>query len=211
MAESFLDFLLENRKVKWLKGFENAVQRIGKVKNVSVAVALTSLIAAVLWLAPSGDGERVLVSGLVGLVIYLVINVLDGLARRGRSSEHGNKSTFKAGLIGFLYLELIDASFSLDGVVGAFAITKSVLLIGVGLGVGALFVRAMTVHMLRRGLLNKYKYLEHGAHYAIGILAFVMLLSIKLHVPEFVTGGTGILVIATALVQSHVEVKRHKA
>ncbi len=207
----FLDFILENRKVKWLKSLEDKLQRIGKIRNVSVTTALATLLVAVFWFTPSGEHEKVLLAGVVGLMIYLVISALDSLVSHGKIQEQSSKSTVKAGLVGFLYLELIDASFSLDGVVGAFAITKSVLLISVGLGVGALFVRAMTVHMLRRGLLSKYLYLEHGAHYAIGILAVVMLLSIKLDIPGFVTGGTGILVIAAALTHSYIESKQQEA
>ena len=208
----FLDFIFESRDIRWLKKIEVNLHRIGKIENASITLAIAALLATVSWFTPTDEHEKVLIAGLIGLVTYLVINALDSLVSHDKvHAADAKKSTFKAGLIGFMYLELIDASFSLDGVVGAFAITKSVLLIAVGLGIGALFVRAMTVHLLRRGVLNKYRYLEHGAHYAIGILAVVMLLSIKLEVPEAITGGTGILVIFAALTHSHVEARRHHA
>ena len=102
----------------------------------------------------------------------------------------------------FMYLELLDASFSLDGVLGAFAITSDVVLIVAGLGVGAVWVRSLTVFMVRRGTLEAYKYLEHGAHYAIAVLAVAMLLSAVYHIPEAITGLLGILLIGGSIVAS---------
>jgi hypothetical protein len=102
----------------------------------------------------------------------------------------------------FVYLEVLDASFSLDGVLGAFAITSNVLLIMAGLGIGAVWVRSLTVFMVRRGTLEAYRYLEHGAHYAIAVLAMVMLAGAFIEVPDIVTGGLGLGCIAAALVSS---------
>ena len=196
----FLDFMFEQREVMWLKKLETAMQKIGTIKNISVTLGLSVLIATTLLFVPTNESLKVVFAGLTGLMTYLVVNALDSLAG---DPESVGSSTLKVGIIGFLYLELVDASFSLDGVIGAFAITKNILLIAVGLGIGALFVRSMTVHMLRRGVLNKYRYVEHGAHYAIGILALIMLISIKIKVPEFITGGAGLVFIIAAIVQSH--------
>jgi hypothetical protein len=102
----------------------------------------------------------------------------------------------------FLYLELLDASFSLDGVLGAFAITSDVILIVAGLGVGAVWVRSLTVFMVRRGTLEAYKYLEHGAHYAIAVLAIAMLLSALYEVPEAITGLLGVGLIGGSIIAS---------
>ena len=198
----FLDFMFEHRKVRWLRGIEAALARVGKIENASVTLSLIALFIATYGFAASSRRFQVLIAGLIGLGIYLIVNALDSAGE----PESGTKNTVvRAGFVGFLYLELIDASFSLDGVVGAFALTKNILLIAVGLGIGALFVRSMTVHLMRRGVLARYRYLEHGAHYAIGILALIMLLSIKYQVPEFITGGAGLVVIAAALYQSHKE------
>jgi hypothetical protein len=98
----------------------------------------------------------------------------------------------------FLYLEILDASFSFDGVIGAFAITQNVILIALGLGVGAVWVRSLTVYMVRKGTLDKYRYLEHGAHYTVGVLAAVLLLSIFWHVPEVVAGLAGVTFVGSA-------------
>ena len=93
-------------------------------------------------------------------------------------------AVFKAGVFAFLYLEVLDASFSFDGVIGAFAISNDVLVIALGLGIGAFWIRSLTIYLVRAGTLSEYVYLEHGAHWAIGVLAVIMLASVEYHIPE---------------------------
>ena len=88
----------------------------------------------------------------------------------------------------FLYLEVLDASFSFDGVIGAFAITNDIVLMALGLGIGAMYVRSLTVYLVRQGTLDDYVYLEHGAHYAIGALAVILLVTIQYEINEIITG-----------------------
>lgn len=108
-----------------------------------------------------------------------------------------------------MYLEVLDASFSFDGVIGAFAITSSILLIICGLGVGAIWVRSMTVYLLRAGTLAKYRYLEHGAHWAILALGTVMMIKIYgVQLPEWMIGGLGLVFVVTAIVSSVLEKRR---
>jgi hypothetical protein len=206
----FLDFFLERRKTKWLVWLETTLQKAGKLESISIILSTGILLLSSQFLVAGHEQKVVLASGLVGLFTYLLINSLDTLLQKSGIGVNAQpaKATFKAGLVGFLYLNIVDASFSLDGVIGAFAITDKILLIAVGLGIGALYVRVLTLHMLRHGVLDRYKYTEHGAHYAIGILAAIMLLSLKFHVPEAVAGLSGIVVIAAAFWQSHLENKR---
>ena len=68
-----------------------------------------------------------------------------------------------------------------------------------GLAIGAMFVRSMTVYLVKKGTLDQFVYLEHGAHYAIGILAAIMLASMKFHVPEIFTGLIGVAFIAASV------------
>jgi hypothetical protein len=96
----------------------------------------------------------------------------------------------------------LDASFSFDGVVGAFAITNNLFIIMIGLGVGAMFVRSLTIMLVDKGTLSEYRYLEHGAFYAIGILAAIMFAGTIKHIPEVVTGLLGALFIALSLFSS---------
>ncbi len=134
-------------------------------------------------------------------MIHSVDNALKA-AGVEQSISKGTNATFKAGLVGFIYLEVIDASFSLDGVIGAFAITNQILLIAIGLGIGALYVRTITVHMLHRGVLTSLRFIEHGAHYAIGVLSIIMITSLKFEVPEVITGLAGLSIIITSVVFS---------
>lgn len=208
----FLDFFFQKRKTKWLIHVETVLEKAGKLESLSVILALTALLTITATLDEHVQ-QQALISGVVGLVTYLIINSFDTLLERaniGKNLQAQTQATFKAGLIGFIYLTIIDASFSLDGVIGAFAITTQVLLIAVGLGIGALYVRVITVHMLQHGVLNRYKYMEHGAHYAIGILAFLMLASLKFDIPEVVAGLAGLLFVGTAVAHSYIVIKREQ-
>ena len=172
-----------------------------------------------------------LFSGLLGLVVYLAVNGLGTLfentepdseaidfehpdavtAGHGRHGRFDHKSgvtklaraTGKAGFFLFLYLEVLDASFSFDGVIGAFAITSDPIIIALGLGlIGAMFVRSLTVYLVRKGTLAEYVYLEHGAHWAIGALAFILMISIGVHISEFITGLLGVAFIGASFLTS---------
>lgn len=202
----FLDFILEDRQIKWLRPIEERFARIGKAENISVVIGCTAILLSSRFLADTSSSQDVLTAGIVGLITYLSINALDKLVTYNSmnvDARSGVRRLLGPGLIGFLYLELIDASFSLDGVVGAFAISSNIILIAIGLGIGAMFVRSLTVHLMRSGTLAKYTYLEHGAHYAIGVLAIVLILTIRFDIPEAVTGMSGLILIILALLSSN--------
>ena len=112
--------------------------------------------------------------------------------------------------INFLYLELIDASFSLDGVLGAFALSKDVLIIAIGLSIGAMFVRSLTIMLVEKKTLKQYKYLEQGAHWAIGALALIMYISAFKEISEIITGFVGLAFILCAFICSIKEQKQNK-
>jgi hypothetical protein len=202
----FLDFIFEDRDITWLSWLEKPLARIGKLDSLSFVVALGALLGAS---ALSTKPAVVLTSGIVGIVVYVLVNGLGALfenAEEGKSAVH---LVGKAAFFSFLYLEVLDASFSFDGVIGAFAITADPLIIALGLGViGALFVRSLTVHLVRQGTLNDYVYLDHGAHWAIGALAGLLLVSINVEVPEAVTGLVGLVIIGAAFVSSVVRNRR---
>ena len=143
-------------------------------------------------------------SGLAGIITYLAIDGLaEWLEKRQEEKAKLCADTVKcSGLVGFLYLELIDASFSLDGVLGAFALSKDILIITIGLFIGAMFVRSLTIMLVEKKTLKQFCYLEHGAHWAIGVLAILMFVSTFHHVPEVVTGLLGLIFIVSAFVCS---------
>ncbi|MEU5127129.1 DUF475 domain-containing protein [Streptomyces mobaraensis] len=217
----FLDFVFEDRDIRWLGPVERFLAKLGKVEGLSVIVSLVVLIIAATTVATSvpvhgGDGTidkaaTVLLAGVGGLVTYLVVGGISGFfedrleededeAEESAPAEKKNGGSVvglagKAAFFMFLYLEVIDASFSFDGVIGAFAITNDIFVMALGLGIGAMYIRSLTVFLVRKGTLDDYVYLEHGAHYAIGTLALILLATIKYDVPEVVTGLIGVALI----------------
>ncbi len=206
----FLDWLFEEREIHWLAWLEKPLQRIGSLDQLSVVVAGIGLVVAALTLAPVDKQATVMVSGLLGIVTYLLVNGLGSLfeesAGAQEQAEGGRseivKATGKAAFFLFLYLEVLDASFSFDGVVGAFAISQDIFVIALGLGVGAFWIRSLTIYLVRQGTLDDYVYLEHGAHWAIGALAVLLLVTIEYKVPEVITGLIGVGFIGAAFLNS---------
>ena len=125
-----------------------------------------------------------------------------GNNEESRAGQNATTVAAKSGLGMFLYLEVLDASFSFDGVIGAFAITTNLFIIAIGLGIGAMFVRSLTIMLVEKNTLEEYQYLEHGAFYAIIALAIIMFLKTFIHVPEVITGLIGAGFIAVAFVHS---------
>ncbi|MGH8961835.1 MAG: DUF475 domain-containing protein [Jatrophihabitantaceae bacterium] len=218
----FLDFMFEERELTWLTWIEKPLARIGKLDQLSVVVALGTLAVAAYTLGESADTAQpdristILVSGLLGLGTYLLVNTLgeffdtdddaleeeDGHVHVTAGGKRIVQAVGKAAFFLFLYLEVLDASFSFDGVVGAFAITSDPILIAIGLGVGAMFIRSLTVFLVRKGTLSEFEYLEHGALWAIGALAVILLITIEYEVPEVVTGLIGVGFIGAAFISS---------
>lgn len=195
-----LYFLFDDaRPERWLKKLEKFLQKEGgTVWGPPVLVAILVLILSRLV---GHDGATVLQSGLIGTAAYTAIKLfIDGLNKLAPKEQkiYGGWPAFWA----FMYLQILDASFSFDGVLGAFAITDKVLLIALGLGVGALWVRSLTVYLVRKGTLGVYIYLEHGAHYAILVLAAALLGSLFFEVPDALTGVVGLGVIAASFYSS---------
>ncbi|OCB29657.1 hypothetical protein A5675_05485 [Mycobacterium malmoense] len=200
----FLDFVFHDRDIKWLKWIEVPFARIGRLGQVSVAVTVVALVVVGMRLTHSGEERAtVLTAGLLGLVTYLVVNGLSRAFRPPHIEAAGDgEAVGKAGLTLFLYLEVLDAAFSFDGVTGAFAITSDPIVIALGLGlVGSMFVRSITIFLVKQDALDRYVYLEHGAHWAIGVLAVIMLVSIepRFEVPDPVTASVGVVFIGAAL------------
>jgi uncharacterized protein len=218
----FLDFILEEREITWLGWLERPLARIGKLDQLSVVISLIAVALAAYRFAPHGKISTVLVSGVLGLVSYVLVNGLGELFETGEeeligdtepTSRAGNSTLLlkagKAAFFSFLYLEVLDASFSFDGVIGAFAITADPIIIAIGLGlIGAPFIRSLTVYLVRQGTLDEYVYLEHGALWAIGALAVLLLCTIRYEIPEVVTGLIGVGFIGAALISSVVRNRR---
>lgn len=206
----FMDYFVEEKKeTHWIPYIEEKFQLLSKVKGICSITTLLALGIIMIKL-PADIRQSVLMSGLAGIITYLCI---DGLAEwLEKKQEERAKRCAEAvkcsGLVGFLYLELIDASFSLDGVLGAFALSKDILIITIGLFIGAMFVRSLTIMLVEKKTLSEFLYLEHGAHWAIGVLAVLMFVSTFHEVPEVVTGLLGFIIIAAAFISSLVHNRR---
>lgn len=195
-------FFNEHKDVHWLVTIEKRLAAMGKLESLEVIVALL-LLLCMQPLVPDADKHSALVAGLIGVVLYVSINSMMSLMSGDKDVGHdAAKSVAYSGFMGFMYLQVLDASFSLDGVIGAFAMSKDVVIIMLGLGIGAMFVRSMTIYIVRKGTLNEYIYLEHGAHYGIGALAVIMLVSMVMHVSEVITGLIGVTFIGLSLISS---------
>jgi hypothetical protein len=232
----FLDFIFEERDITWLSWLERPLARIGKLDQLAVVVTLGLVVGAAYLFAPGDKIDTVLLSGVLGTVVYILVNGLGSFFETddedGAEADkddlpgvHGDAESVaaavdrpsaravvlkvgKAAFVSFLYLEVLDASFSFDGVVGAFAITSDPIIIALGLGIGAMFIRSLTVFLVNKGTLDDYVYLEHGALWAIGALAIILLTTIRFDVPEVVTGLIGVGFIAAAFISSLVRNRR---
>ncbi|WP_370177420.1 DUF475 domain-containing protein [Alteriqipengyuania sp.] len=205
-----LNFFFDGEKdVDWIRGLELALRRFSEIRAAEIGVLLL-ILYGISTMLTDADAMVFLTSGILGLVTYIAVDavgtVLDKMERRKLA-----EGAVRSGLGGFLYLEVLDASFSFDGVIGAFALSNNMLIIAIGLSIGALFVRSMTVHLVRAGTLTKYRFLEHGAFWAIIALGLIMLLSAKFHISESFTGLIGAVLIGLSLAWSMRYNRRHGA
>ncbi len=224
----FLDFIFEERDIKWLGWLERPLAKLGKLDMLSVVIALVVLVVArddgghrrrarrpvtrsPRSCSPGSRADhvprrrrRLGSSRTSSRTRTRTSDEADARRPRRRPRRQGRPALVvglagKAAFFLFLYLEVLDASFSFDGVIGAFAITNDIFVIALGLGIGAMYIRSLTVYLVRKGTLDDYVYLEHGAHYAIGALAVILLVSIKYEIPEVVTGLVGVALIGLVL------------
>ncbi|GGJ12284.1 DUF475 domain-containing protein [Streptomyces brasiliensis] len=231
----FLDFIFEDRDIQWLRWIERPLAKLGKVDMLSVCISLIVLLITSFTFATHAHQhggahvdktQTVLIAGVAGLITYMIVGGLSSFfedrleAEEEREHEEeeeaartGKKKPAvvlagQAAFFMFLYLEVLDASFSFDGVIGAFAITNDIVLMALGLGIGAMYVRSLTVYLVRQGTLDDYVYLEHGAHYAIGALAVILMVTIQHEINEVITGLVGVVLIAWSFWSS---VRRNRA
>jgi hypothetical protein len=198
----FFGFIFdEGKELHWLGRIEEKLASFGKLESIELIIALGLLLVIQNWLPPEIRLDA-MVAGISGVMLFVVVDSLSTLFEDKDEGEQFTTAVKKTGIMSFLYLEVLDASFSFDGVIGAFAITQDVIIIMLGLAIGAMFVRSLTVYLVRQGTLDEYVFLEHGAHYAIGVLAGIMLISMSRHIPEVITGLVGALLIGLSVYSS---------
>ncbi|MCK0142985.1 DUF475 domain-containing protein [Aliiroseovarius sp. F20344] len=198
-------FIDEDKSIDWITVVEKRLRKWGSIRGFEIALVLV-IVMLISQSLPGPEVGPFLTSAVMGLLVFTMVDglgtYLDNMA--GSTAAIGAKG----GLGAFLYLEVLDASFSFDGVIGAFALTTNILLIAIGLGIGAMYVRSMTIMLVERGTLAEFRYLEHGAFYSIFALSIVMFLQSLVHVHELITGGIGMALIALAFYASIIHNKR---
>ncbi|MFA5997945.1 MAG: DUF475 domain-containing protein [Candidatus Paceibacterota bacterium] len=188
-------FFDEEKETHWIHHIEHRLSQWGSIEALEIAITLI-ILANLAFFAPS-DSAGILLAGIVAIILFIVVQ---GVANSFAAST--KRAAAAAGLALFVYLNVLDAAFSLDSVVGAFALSTSIPIIVVGLGIGAYFVRALTVYMVHHGTLARIIYIEHGAHWAILGLAGAMFAGIFVDVPEPITGLIGLLFVGSAYLSS---------
>ena len=204
----FLHFFMnEEKEDHWVTFIEKPLVLLSQYKGIELIVALLTLLSITSYLSAEVQ-KSFLVAGLWGMITYMTVHSFSDWLEEKELMLQTGKSMLSAGFGMFLYLEILDASFSFDGVIGAFAITQSLVQIMIGLSIGAFFVRSLTLYLVEKNTLNQFRFLEHGAFYALGALAMMMLLDSFFHIPEWMTGLTGAIILAFSILWSfHVDRK----
>ena len=187
-------FFDHEKDIHWIEVIEKHMARSATIKGIEIAFVLI-LILLFSNLLEGEEATTFVYSAIYGLLTFLAVEVVGGLLD---ASQKTMAEAAKGGLGAFIYLEVLDASFSFDGVIGAFALSKNLFVIAIGLGIGAMYVRSMTIMLVEKGTLAEYRYLEHGAFYAILILSVIMYCQTLVHIPEVITGlgGAGLIGIS---------------
>lgn len=194
-----LSFFFDGEKdVHWIGWIEARLARFSNIKAAEIAILLVA-IYLISRLLPADEALTFMVSGTLGIVTFIAVEALGTVLEMREQALAAQGAVVRSGLGGFLYLNILDASFSFDGVIGAFALSNNMIIIALGLSIGAMFVRSMTIHLVQKGTLAEYRYLEHGAFWAIIALGGIMLISAKVPIPETVTGLIGAVLIGLSL------------
>ena len=222
----FLSFLFnENKEVHWIASIEKYASRWSSVGDLKILIAILT-VATIGFYGPSEisidgvlkkiDKADIILPMIYGILLFLCIEFLRGIleddgtkhdskrmeTEREKIEHVANSKLAKGGLASFIYLELIDMSFSFDGVLGAFAVSQNIVIIMLGLGAGAFAVRNLTILMVDRGTVAEYKYLEHGAMWSVGLLAISMIVQIFMHLSHGLIIAFAIIPIAIAFIHS---------
>jgi uncharacterized protein len=194
-----LSFFFDGEKdVHWIEWIEAKLSVVSNIKAFEIALLLVVIYLISLQLPP-GEALTFMVAGTLGLVAFIAVEAISTVLEMREQALAAQGAVVRSGLGGFLYLNVLDSSFSFDGVIGAFALSNNMVIIALGLSIGAMFVRSMTIHLVQKGTLAQYRYLEHGAFWAIIVLGAIMLLSAKFHIPEAITGLLGAVLIVLSL------------
>lgn len=163
------------------------------------------LLVGILWTVRAHPFA--MLSAAIGNAVFFILYGFREMAGR---AEHELEHSLRSDLSKLMFLEILDMSFSIDGVLGAFAFTTNVLLIFIGNGIGALVVREVTVHGIDR--VGKYRWLKNGAMTSIGLLGIFMIFkSFGFHIPEWLPTITTLSIVGVTFWESHRHLKSRQS
>lgn len=203
----FLHFFInEEKDIHWIHFFEKPMAKSAGFQGIEIILSLLVMILFASFLDDHKSKYGFIIAGLSGIITFMFVHGIAGLLEEKKIIDDvkgtAQKVLASTGLATFLYLEVLDASFSFDGVIGAFALTNSLFLIMIGLGIGAFFVRSLTIYFVEKNTIDNFKFLEHGAFYALGTLSIIMLAGGFIHIPEWLTGLSGFFILSLSVLFS---------
>lgn len=198
---AFEFFFDAEKDVHWIHSVESKLVKLGARQSVGIVLTVGLLYTFYTYL-PEAEALKFFMAGIAGIVTHEIVKLIGDLMNSENEENNATEVVAKNGLASFLYLEVLDASFSFDGVLGALVISTDIFIIAGGLAIGAMAVRSLTIQLVETKVLNEYKYLEHSAFYAIFILASIMFASTMIHIPELITGLLSVSFIAAGYITS---------
>ncbi|MBI2450490.1 MAG: DUF475 domain-containing protein [Candidatus Nealsonbacteria bacterium] len=169
--------------------------------------ALAAIILVTLLYLARSSFHIMLAAAIGNAAFFLLYGFKEQAAKQEETIGHAK--THLSDFSKLMFLELLDTSFSFDGVMGAFAFTTSIPLIFIGNGIGALVVRELTIKGIDR--VAKYRWLKNGAMTSIGLLGlFLILKSFGLHIPEYIPTFSTIFLVGLTFWKSHRDLKNNK-
>jgi hypothetical protein len=201
---TFLIFLFFHWLFLETKNFGLRGERYFATKGVWFFAVVSILLSGIVWFALE-QNPLMAFGAVVGSTAFFIVH---GFRQNAELAEHKMLHTSDMSDISkIFYLEVIDATFSIDGVIGAFAFTMAVPIILIGNGIGALVVRELTIRNVDN--IKKYRYLKNGAMYSIVFLGNIMILdSFGIHIPFWVSPLITFGVVGFFLVKSIREMPR---
>lgn len=202
---TFLIFLFFHWLFMEEKNFGLPGERFFRRQSVWFYAVVSILLAIIVWFALKT--HPIMAFGAVlGSTTFFIIHGFRQNAELEEKKLLEGKSS-RTDISKILYLEVIDATFSIDGVIGAFAFTLSVPLILLGNGLGAVVLRKLTVGNIDR--IKKYRYLKNGAMYSILFLGTIMVLdSFGFHIPEWTSPLITFGVVVYFFFRSKIEIEK---
>lgn len=206
----FIKWIYGEKESYWLSYIEKPFAKIGNNSNM----AILTVLGVVFFIGVLKKDFTIVMAAIAGFIVYEAIDLIKALLENNKIARRlqqgkGDSNGSMGDLGKFIYLEVLDASLSFDGVIAAFAITHDIILIMVGLGVGAFAIRSLTIFFVEQSM-TELSYLEHGAHWAIGFLGVYMISSMFVKIPDILVSIATMGVIAVAIMSSLNEAKKKK-